>query len=378
MYERRTARGSLLKGIGNIVYTLIGSILGSLLIFALITNGVLKVPAVDSTVGTVQTLSQAASQKVQAGLTGEPVVEIAEKVGPAVVGIVNKVTPDNHPYGAVGGGTGSGVVFDSNGFIVTNNHVVDGASKLEVVLSDGRRLPAKLVGTDARTDLAVIKVEAEKLTAASFGNSDATKVGEPAVAIGNPLGQDYYGSVTSGIISANRRTVSVEGKEYIDLLQTDAAINPGNSGGALINIRGEVIGINSVKIGGQQVEGMGFAIPSNTVQRVVKDLVDKGKVTRPWLGVVYQGDVQQLPNIPEGVRYGVVINVSDNGPAQKAGMRNGDVIVAAGSEKIDSFASLQRMVFNTKIGDKLDITVFRNGKQEKIAVKLEEKPSGQQ
>lgn len=377
MYEYHERVGKLRQVLGNILLTLVGSILGGLIILALVFNGVLKVAVPGGENGLVNPPkpSQSAPLPLQTVTNAEPVVAIADKVGPAVVGIVNKVTSNNHPFGSVGGGTGSGVIFDTRGYIVTNNHVVAGASDLEVVLNDGRRLPAKLLGIDERTDLAVIKVEADNLTAAAFGDSDGIKVGELAVAIGNPLGQDYYGSVTSGIISANRRTVSVDGKEYVDLLQTDAAINPGNSGGALINIRGEVIGINSVKIGGQQVEGMGFAIPSNSVQRVIKDLVEKGKVIRPWLGVIYQGDVNKLPNAPKGAQYGVVVQVADQGPAQKAGIRDGDVIVAAGQEKIDSFAALQRVVFNSKIGDKLEITVFRSGKQEKITVTLEEKPA---
>ncbi|HWJ03967.1 MAG TPA: trypsin-like peptidase domain-containing protein [Verrucomicrobiae bacterium] len=368
----RKARGALI----GLLYTVVGSLLGGLIILALVTNGTIKinvpvVPAATSAPAATTSTPSTPTPIVNSGTT--PVVSIADRLGPAVVGVVNKVDASgSQMFGASGGGTGSGVIFDAKGYIVTNNHVVAGANQLEVVLADGRRVAAKLVGTDARTDLAVIKIEADKLTVANFGDSDKLRVGELAVAIGNPLGEDYYGSVTAGIISATQRTIQVDSTQYIDLLQTDAAINPGNSGGALINGQGEVIGINSVKIGGTKVEGMGFAIPSNTVQRVIKDLVEKGKVSRPWLGVIYVSDVNKMTNAPKDLQYGVKVQVAADGPAKKAGMLDGDIIMEVNGEKIDSFAILQRVIFRSKIGDKLDVTVFRNDKQEKISVVLEE------
>jgi serine protease Do len=374
MYEYDSTnrrRGTML---GNILFTIIGSVIGGLIILALITSGIISFNTPQQTLGQTTPINGNSATFAVTGNT--PVVNIAEKAGPAVVGILHKTdTNASHPWSPVGGGTGSGVIFDKRGYIVTNYHVVAQASKLEVVLVDGRRMSAKLVGTDELTDLAVVKIEAEKqLTVASFGDSDKLRVGELAVAIGNPMGENYYGSVTAGIISATRRTVSVGEQQYVDLLQTDAAINPGNSGGALVNAAGNIIGINSVKLTGDKIEGMGFAIPSNTVQRIVSDLVDKGKVIRPWLGVQYQGDVGTIPNSPKGIDYGVIVTPADQGPSQKAGMQPGDIIIAINGQKITTFPDLQRVVLNSKIGDKLEMTVVREQKQEKLSVVLEERP----
>ena len=376
MYQYEDRPKSFRSTLSALIFALLGSVIGGMIILALVMNGTINMGNAPQT--TVQTSSPTTTTPTKLAVVSSdsPVIDIATQLAPTVVGVVNKGNTQSNPFfGSIGGGTGSGVIFDSKGYIVTNNHVVAGASQLEVVLADGRRVAAKLVGTDDRTDLAVLKIEADKLTAASFGDSDQLRVGELAVAIGNPLGEEYYGSVTAGIISATHRTISVEETQYVDLLQTDAAINPGNSGGALINGKGEVIGINSVKIGGQKVEGMGFAIPSNAVQKVVKDLVEKGKVIRPWLGVVYVNDITKLPNVPQGVQYGVVVQVAPKGPAQKAGMQDGDIIQEVNGEKIDSFATLQKIVFRSKSNDKLEVTVIRGGKKEKITVVLEEMPA---
>ena len=214
-----------------------------------------------------------------------PVVRAAKAVGPAVVGITNKaVARDwfNNPVETEG--VGSGVIFRSDGYIVTNNHVIDGAKEIIVSLSDGRSVKGKLVGKDEFTDLAVVKVDEKDLPTAVFGNSDAVVVGEPAIAIGNPLGLEFQGSVTVGVISALNRTLDLSDKR-VKLLQTDAAISPGNSGGALVNADGEVIGINSAKVAAAAVEGIGFSIPINTVQTIVNELIEKGYVARPYLGV---------------------------------------------------------------------------------------------
>ncbi|MDA8441957.1 MAG: trypsin-like peptidase domain-containing protein [Peptococcaceae bacterium] len=304
MYEFEERRSSLRRGLANILYTLMGSIVGGVIVFGLLAHGSLVASNQEFT---ARPLSQAAVPIVPSRTTFDtivsPVVGMAAAVSPAVVGIISKGGgTDSHPWAAVGGGSGSGVVFDQTGYIVTNNHVVDGAQEVEVDLADGRMFAAKVIGTDPRTDLAVLKIAAANLPAANFGDSDKLQVGELVAAIGNPLGEQYYGSVTAGIVSATRRTVSVGDSQYIDLLQTDAAINPGNSGGALVNSRGEVIGINSVKISGDKVEGMGFAIPSNTVIQVTRDLVQNGKVTRPWLGVVLQSDVTSMTAPPPGPR----------------------------------------------------------------------------
>ena len=238
--------------------------------------------------------SSSAQQTQQANLDNlsdarnTPTVRAAAAVGPSVVGITNKaVARDffNNPVESQG--VGSGVIFKNDGgksYIVTNNHVVDGASELIVSLSDGRSLPGKLVGADALTDLAVVQVDDGNLPTADFGDSDATVVGESVIAIGNPMGLEFQGSVTSGVVSALNRTLG-DDDARIKLVQTDAAINPGNSGGALVNMDGKVIGINSAKIVANGVEGIGLAIPSNAVQNVISAIMEKGYVPRPYLGV---------------------------------------------------------------------------------------------
>ena len=230
----------------------------------------------------------AANQANLSDARNTPAVRAAKVVGPAVVGITNKaVARDwfNNPVETEG--VGSGVIFKNDGgdsYIVTNNHVISGAKELIVSLPDGKSLKGKLVGADEVTDLAVVKVSSGKLPTAKFGDSDKIVVGEPAIAIGNPMGLEFQGSVTSGVISALNRTLDISDKR-VKLLQTDAAINPGNSGGALVNADGEVIGINSAKVAANGVEGMGFAIPINTVQNIIDQLMDKGYVARPYLGV---------------------------------------------------------------------------------------------
>ena len=202
------------------------------------------------------------------------VVQAVKKVGPAVVGITTKVYNRdifNRPV-QVGEGVGSGIIFDKNGYIVTNNHVVGNNKTVNVSLADGRTFEGTVVGTDARTDLAVVKITADNLTVAALGDSDTLQVGEPAIAIGNPLGLEFQGTVTAGVISSLNRTIVGEGVP-MELIQTDAAINPGNSGGALVDADGEVIGINSAKIAKEGVEGLGFAIPINTARPVLDALI---------------------------------------------------------------------------------------------------------
>ncbi|HRU42867.1 MAG TPA: trypsin-like peptidase domain-containing protein, partial [Candidatus Diapherotrites archaeon] len=217
--------------------------------------------------------------------TVSPVVPIAEKVSPSIVAISLK-TRTRDFFGRVfeGQGTGSGIIIDKQGHIVTNNHVVEGADDIIVILHDGKELEATLIGRDSQTDLAVIKVDADNLTVAELGDSSALKVGELAVAIGSPMGTEYAGSVTAGIISGLNRTVSI-GDDSIKLIQTDAAINPGNSGGALVNSEGKVIGINTIKFAETRVEGMGFAIPISEAKPIIEDLINNKKVLRPILGI---------------------------------------------------------------------------------------------
>ncbi|MEL7566969.1 MAG: trypsin-like peptidase domain-containing protein [Dehalobacterium sp.] len=303
-------------------------------------------------------------------------VVIAEQVGPAVVGISNRDIRSDFFRGEqeVETGTGSGVIFDGAGYIVTNNHVVAGASKLIVSLADGRQVEANIVGTDPRTDLAVIKINEGDLTVARFGNSDDLRVGDVSVAIGNPGGAEFARSVTQGIISGlNRLLVTEEGLQF-KLIQTDAAINPGNSGGALVDVKGRVVGINSIKIAREGFEGMGFAIPSNTVQQIVADLVKYKKVIRPALGVMMVRDVdKELADYNDlGVDYGVLIDPQPGGPAAEAGMKRYDIIIEISGKKITNRYDLQNEIFAKKVGDTVPIVVVRGGDKVELSVKLGE------
>lgn len=308
-----------------------------------------------------------------------PAVRAAKTVGPTVVGITNKaVARDwfNNPVETEG--VGSGVIFKNDGgdsYIVTNNHVISGAKELVVSLPDGRSLKGKLVGADEMTDLAVVKVGDGKLPTAKFGDSDKIVVGEPAIAIGNPMGLEFQGSVTSGVISALNRTLDISDKR-VKLLQTDAAINPGNSGGALVNADGEVIGINSAKVAANGVEGMGFAIPINTVQTVIDSLMSKGYVARPYLGVSIfdpetAGRYGYQLNIDKGV---YVFQLSLNGPCGKAGLQRGDIILKLDGKETNSVSDLREKVAEHKVGDTVKITYDRNGSEQSADVVLEEMP----
>ena len=308
-----------------------------------------------------------------------PAVRAAKAVGPTVVGITNKaVARDwfNNPVETEG--VGSGVIFKNDGgdsYIVTNNHVISGAKELVVSLPDGRSLKGKLVGADEMTDLAVVKVGDGKLPTAKFGDSDKIVVGEPAIAIGNPMGLEFQGSVTSGVISALNRTLDISDKR-VKLLQTDAAINPGNSGGALVNADGEVIGINSAKVAANGVEGMGFSIPINTVQTVIDSLMSKGYVARPYLGVSIfdpetAGRYGYQLNIDKGV---YVFQLSLNGPCGKAGLQRGDIILKLDGKETNSVSDLREKVAEHKVGDTVKITYDRNGSEQSADVVLEEMP----
>ncbi|MEQ7055146.1 trypsin-like peptidase domain-containing protein [Enterococcus avium] len=287
---------------------------------------------------------------------------------------------------------GSGVIYKLEGktaYIVTNNHVVEKQDGLEVLLKDGSRVKATLVGTDSYTDLAVLKVESDKVAdikPATFGDSDNLKVGEPAIALGSPLGSQYANSVTSGIISSLNRQVVNQNDEgqtvNINAIQTDAAINPGNSGGPLVNMAGQVIGINSSKIvqteSNVSVEGIGFAIPSNDVVNVINQLEKDGKVVRPALGITMVNlsdlsteQVSEIVKVPSSVTQGVVINsVQSSTPADQAGLKKYDVITKIDDTDVSTGVELQSELYKHKIGDTVKITYYRKDKKETVSVKL--------
>lgn len=289
-------------------------------------------------------------------------------------------------------GEGSGVIYKKEGgdaYVVTNNHVVDGASSLEVMLSNGDKVKGTLVGKDAYSDLAVIKISSKEVTkVAEFGDSSKLTVGEPAIAIGSPLGSEYANSATEGIISSLSRKVVMqnESKQTVNVnaIQTDAAINPGNSGGALINVEGQVIGINSSKISATgsssqdiSVEGMGFAIPSNDVVEIINKLEKDGEIKRPALGVqmvdltgINSRYIDEL-KLPDAVTAGVVIaKVQKDLPADTAGLKKYDVITKIGDTKVTTSTELQSALYKYSIGDEMKVTFYREGKEKTATVKL--------
>ena len=283
---------------------------------------------------------------------------------------------------------GSGVIYKKNendAYIVTNTHVINGASKVDIRLADGTKVPGEIIGSDTFSDIAVVKISSEKVTTvAEFGDSSQLNVGETAIAIGSPLGSEYANTVTQGIISSLNRNVSLKSEDgqaiSTKAIQTDTAINPGNSGGPLVNIQGQVIGITSSKIasnGGTSVEGLGFAIPSNDVQNIIKQLESDGKVTRPALGIqmvnlsnVGANDLRKL-NIPSGLTSGVVVrSVQSNMPAN-GHLQKYDVITKVDEKEITSSTDLQHALYNHAIGDTIKITYYRNGKEETTSIKLD-------
>lgn len=290
------------------------------------------------------------------------VSDAARKVSPSIVGITNIGSQEDMFGQRSTESTGSGVVIDRQGHIVTNNHVVAGARRILVTLMDGTEAEARLVGTDPRTDLAVVQIKTKsKLVPARLGNSEQLLVGEQVVAIGNPLGLRFARSVTAGVISGLNRLVTTNEGFTFRLIQTDAAINPGNSGGALANLKGEVVGINNIKISSPGFEGIGFSIPSNQVQAVVQSILKNGRVLRPLLGIIILGDVStqqaERHNLP--VKYGVVIEPLNGGPADEAGMQKYDIITRLGGIAVKNSQELQEQILVRKIGEQVEVEAVR-------------------
>ncbi|HKZ62129.1 MAG TPA: trypsin-like peptidase domain-containing protein [Nitrososphaera sp.] len=271
-------------------------------------------------------------------------------------------------------GVGSGVVIDEKGYILTNNHVIDDAERLRVTLTDGRVLRGRVAGSDEVTDLAVIKVEAEHpLPAAELGNSDDLKAGQIVMAIGNPFGLTGGPAVTAGIVSSLNRSIQAR-SGVLELIQTDAAINPGNSGGPLVNTKGEVIAINTANM--PYAQGIGFAVPINTAKSILKELIEKGRVTRPWIGVASMKVTPQLARyygLPasEGA---VVAKVEPYSPADDAGLRKGDIIEGIDGSRIEDPTQIASHVRKKRVNDQLTVTVNRYGRQFQVPVQVDERP----
>jgi len=332
---------------------------------------------------------------VEPSIVGTNIIEqIVEKSGPAVVKIETAVQMTNQsnpffndpffreffgenynsaPKTQIQQGLGSGFIISKDGYILTNNHVVQGAVEVKVYLTEHNEpYIAKIVGADADLDLAVLKIEAgNDLPMLKMGDSNETRVGNWVIAIGNPYGLDH--TVTVGVISAKGRPITVEGNEFKDLIQTDASINPGNSGGPLLNLNGEVVGINTAI--SSQAQGIGFAIPSSTVTQVLDQLLENGKVVRPWLGVYMQPVTEDIAKYfgldkAEGALIGAV---QEGSPADQAGLERGDIVLEYNKKKITNPEELQSAVKESKVGDKVVMLVFRNKKSEYITVTIGEK-----
>ena len=280
------------------------------------------------------------------------------------------------PHGRPDQSAGSGVVFDSNGYIVTNNHVVEGATQITVTLSDRREFAATIVGTDPKTDLAVIKIEANDLPALKWAEYEKLQVGDLVLAVGSPFG--LSSTVTLGIISAlGRGNVGIA--DYEDFIQTDAAINPGNSGGALVNMNGDLIGINTAifsRTGGS--EGIGFAIPSSIALDIVESLQKTGKVIRGWMGVAIQEITPALAKsfkLPEQRKGVLISDVNENGPSHAAGIKRGDVVVAFNGKEVQTVSQLRNLVARTMVGRNAQVKVVREGKEQIISVVVAERPT---
>ena len=273
---------------------------------------------------------------------------------------------------------GSGIIVDKdNGYVLTNNHVVEKANKIKIVLFDKRELSAEIVGADPKSDVAVLKINAKGLAELPLGNSDNVRVGEWVLAVGSPFSPNLSHTVTAGIVSALCRSNIISNDHYEDFIQTDAAINPGNSGGALLNMKGELIGINTaIATGGAERgnRGVGFAIPSNMVKKVMDDLIKYGYVVRAWLGVYIQPiDQKMAKGLDLDFLDGALVNdIKEDSPAEKAGIKKGDVIIEFEGKKVKDPSHLKNIVSSTRPGTKSNVVVYRDGKKKTIYVTLEE------
>ncbi|KAB7665312.1 PDZ domain-containing protein [Bacillus sp. B1-b2] len=386
--KRKSGKGYFYSG-------LIGAVIGALMVVLLIPRlsglGLFKYDTTDN--NGLSFSDGITTQEVSVGVETD-VIKAVEKAADSVVGITNLQSSEfwADETAAEEAGTGSGVIYKKSGkkaFIVTNNHVVQGATEIEVTLSDGKKISAKLIGGDIWTDLAVVEVNANEVSkVAEFGDSSTLKAGEPVIAIGNPLGLTFSGSVTQGIISGLERTIPVDINEdgladwQSEVLQTDAAINPGNSGGALVNIEGQLIGINSMKIAESSVEGIGLAIPINSAIPIIEDLEQYGEVKRPYMGLELQSvsDIpgyyqQEALKLPEDITTGVAVKVvTPDSPAQQAGLKELDVIVELDGKEIPDLISLRKHLYTEKkIGEKMKIKFYREGElQTRTIILLED------
>lgn len=353
---------------------LAGGVIAIVLALALISTGALNFGYTKTPKNGTKKIYSSSGAAITNSSSGDAPssADIIDKVGPAVVGIVCDFESQDWFWGSqTQQGSGSGVIINEDGYIVTNNHVIENATKITVNLISGESYEGKLIGTDSRTDLAVIKIEPKtELSYATFGDSSTLRVGDSVIAIGNPLGEEFAGSASKGIISATNRTLTISDKT-LTVLQTDAAINPGNSGGALVNDRGEVIGINTAKISDSSVEGLGFSIPSNEFMPVIKDLMENGHVTgRPLIGISGREITEQISKTygyPVGV---YVVEVSPFSGAEDAGIKNKDVILEVNGEEVKTVQEINDIRDKFKAGDKIKMKVYRKSTDKTFEVEV--------
>lgn len=359
-----------------------GAVAGSVM-SAAITVGTMSYMSDKKSAVTDSAVSGASQQSVQLLAEGSEKTElsteeIAKRVGPSIVGI--SCTTQTQSYFGVQTGTssGSGIIISADGNIMTNYHVISGGTNIKVKLNTGNEYDATVIGGDEKTDVAVIKIKAnEELHVATLGNSDEVEVGSKAVAIGNPLASELFGTVTQGVISGVNRTITV-GQREMNLIQTDAAISPGNSGGALINKYGEVIGINSVKLVSDNAEGLGFAIPINEASTIVKDLIDYGYVKgRPVISVSVREITKELAYYNNLLTdHGLyIMSVSEGSSAEKAGLVRGDIIVKFDGKTVNSSTEMNKLRDKHKAGDTVSITFMRGTQEKTVNLTLSEDTS---
>lgn len=373
---------------------IIGGVISAVIVAALFLTNIIPMNSTGNTdnSGSAGTDNQQAEPAISNTIASDDADVAADmnEVSKTVVGVVNKQQQSVWaPSQEVG--SGSGIIYkkeNGKAYVVTNNHVVNGAKEVDVVLNNEDHIKAKVLGTDELTDLAVLQIDGSKIdTVAKLGSSKDLEIGETVIAIGNPLGMEFSGSVTKGIISGLQRNVKVDtnGDNQPDwvteVIQTDAAINPGNSGGALVNADGEVIGINSMKVAQEAVEGIGFAIPIDSASSIMKQLETDGEIARPFIGIS-TASLEQVPpqyqqniQLPEKVDHGMVIaNVEAGSPADKAGLQQFDVITKINDEEIASILDLRKYMYSeTKIGETIQLEIYRNGKPQTVKLTLTER-----
>lgn len=377
-YERpqtvvETARKDRKKGYAWLIWTLVTVLLCTVCSFATasyVSNKILKEVDTEQTV----IYQNTGTEKTVINMTNTDLSEIVASVENSVVEVYTESVKYNSFYGEyVTSGAGSGVIMTADGYIITNNHVISGARSIRVALHDGSDYEAVLIGKDADLDIAVLKIDAEGLSYATFGESSSLKVGQTCIAIGNPLGT-LGGTVTTGVISSLSRDITIDGKR-MTLLQTDTTINPGNSGGGLFDVAGNLIGIVNAKYSSEQIEGIGFAIPIDSVKDILNELITNGKVTgKPVIGISCSSVENERYMSYYGVsRYGVYVNEVTLETAYKAGLRSGDLIIKLEKYEIEGFEDLQDALSHYKAGDSVSITVLRDNKEVTFKVLLSER-----